>query len=79
MLNLTRFIFLVGLEFEFRASCLQAGALLFATPSVYLALDSFGDGGLMNYLPGLVLNRNPPYLSLLGNVNHWHLATFFFL
>jgi hypothetical protein len=25
------------------------------------------------------LNRNPPYLSLLGNVNHWHLATFFFL
>jgi hypothetical protein len=28
--------------------------------------DYFGDGGLMNYLPGLALNHHPPDLSLIS-------------
>jgi hypothetical protein len=36
-------------------------------PALYHLCHSscyFGDGGLMNYLPGLALNYNPPDLSL---------------
>jgi hypothetical protein len=31
-------------------------------PSVHFAVVIFGDGGLLNYLPGLTLNCDPPDL-----------------
>jgi hypothetical protein len=60
------FFFLVGLQFEFRDSHLAKQALyrLSCTSSPFCS-GYFGGGGcLLNYLPGLASNLDPPNLNL---------------
>jgi hypothetical protein len=64
-ISVTFFFFLVGLGFELRVSPLQSRhSAAWTTPPVHFALLIFGDGGLMNYLPGLASNCDTPNLSL---------------
>jgi hypothetical protein len=60
-------LFLVGLEFELRASGLQKQVLYYlshtSSPPTHFALVVL-EMGCQIYLPGLALNHNPPDLSL---------------
>jgi hypothetical protein len=59
------FFFLGRTGFELRAHTFKAGILwLEPCPPFRFALVIFGDGGLLNYLPRLASNHDPPYLSL---------------
>jgi hypothetical protein len=59
------FFFLMRPGFELRTSLLQSRlSTAWATPPVHLPLVILEMGGLLNYLPWLALNCNPPNLSL---------------
>jgi hypothetical protein len=78
------FFFLVGLEFQFSASCLQSRcSTTWAASPVYFALVILQMGGLMNYFPGLASNRDPPNFSLPRSwdyrCGHWYLASGLYL
>jgi hypothetical protein len=65
-------LFLVGQGFELRISCCKAGALLLEPHDQSSLLWLFWRCGLLNYLPGLSLNSNPPNLSLLSSWDFRH-------
>jgi hypothetical protein len=72
---------LVGLGFELRAShhCLNHTSSPFCS-------GYFGDGGLVNYLPGLTSNHDPPLppisasqVARIIGVSYWCLAIYMLL
>jgi hypothetical protein len=63
-----------GIEFELGAfSCAKQALYPLSHISSSFCSGDFGDGGLMNYLPGLTLNHDPPPdLSLPNNQDYIH-------